>query len=234
MFSQFEGAEILAEKYEISREEMDAFAVASHAKAQNATTKGYFAKEIVPLTGTDKQGNEVVHDRDEGIRPQTNMASLAKLKSVKAQQSKGKHTGVITAGLASQICDGAAAILICNEAGLAKLGVKPKAKIISLALAGDDPVEMLGGPIPATKSALKRSGLSLKDMDLYEVNEAFCSVPLASKESRKTKQSGGSLGFVGFSARTMHPPCAPSVRARGTKRNRIDRHSLVQLVTAGC
>jgi len=179
MFSQFEGAEILAEKYEISREEMDAFAVASHAKAQNATTKGYFAKEIVPLTGTDKQGNEVVHDRDEGIRPQTNMASLAKLKSVKAQQSKGKHTGVITAGLASQICDGAAAILICNEAGLAKLGVKPKAKIISLALAGDDPVEMLGGPIPATKSALKRSGLSLKDMDLYEVNEAFCSVPLA-------------------------------------------------------
>ena len=179
MFSQFEGAEILAEKYKITRKEMDAFAVASHAKAVKATKNGYFVKEIVPLKGTDKNGNTVIHDKDEGIRPGTNMASLAKLPSMKKIQSGGKLDGMITAGLSSQICDGAAAILICNEAGLKKLGVRPRAKIVSLALAGDDPVMMLGGPIPATQSALERAGLSMKDMDIYEVNEAFCSVPLA-------------------------------------------------------
>ena len=179
MFSQFEGAEILAEKYNITRKEMDAFAVASHAKALSATEKGYFKKEIIPLKGTDKNGNTVIHDKDEGIRPGTNMAALAKLPSMKKLQSGGKLDGMITAGLSSQICDGAAAILICNEEGLKKLGVRPRAKIISLALAGDDPVMMLGGPIPATQSALQKAGLSMKDMDIYEVNEAFCSVPLA-------------------------------------------------------
>lgn len=177
MFSQFEGAEIVAEDYGLTKEEMDRFAVMSHQRAQAATDKGLFKKEIVPLMGEDKQGNEVLHDTDEGIRPKTNMADLAKLKSLKGLSSKGKQSGIITAGLASQICDGAAAILICNEAGLKKLGVRPRAKIVSLALAGSDPVAMLSGPIPATKTALKKAGLSIADMDLYEVRAQWTCLP---------------------------------------------------------
>eukprot|EP00041_Stephanoeca_diplocostata_P029951 m.893820 g.893820 ORF g.893820 m.893820 type:complete len:412 (+) comp23663_c0_seq10:185-1420(+) len=179
MFSQFEGAEILAEDFKLSREEMDAFAVRSHKRAAAATAAGHFKKEIVPLKGVDKQGKEVVHDTDEGIRASVDMASVGKLKSLKELQSKGKLKGAITAGLASQIADGAAAILICNEEGLKKLGVTPRARVVALALAGTDPVTMLGGPIPATRTVLQRSGLTLKDMDLYEVNEAFASVPLS-------------------------------------------------------
>lgn len=182
MFSQFEGAEMVAEKYGISRKTMDEFAVQSHARAKFATEQGYFKREIVPLMGekSKKQGGgAVLHETDEGIRPSTNIAGLAKLKSLKSITSKGKMKGQITAGLASQICDGAAALLICNEAGLKKLGVAPRARIVSMALAGTDPVMMLAGPIPASQDALKRAGLTIDDMDLYEVNEAFAPVPLA-------------------------------------------------------
>ncbi|KXS15223.1 acetyl-CoA acetyltransferase [Gonapodya prolifera JEL478] len=174
-FSQFEGAELVAERFKVSRSEIDAFAAASHAKALSATKRGLFKKEILPVKGFDpKTGKEVVHDTDEGIRPETTVETLAKLPTLK----KG---GIMTAGSASQICDGAAGILIVNEAGLKKLGksVRPRAKIHTLALAGSDPIMMLAGPIPATKNALKRAGLSIHDMDLYEVNEAFGSVPLA-------------------------------------------------------
>lgn len=200
MFSQFEGAEILAEKYNISREEMDQFAVASHAKALMATKNGYFKKEIVPLQGMDKKGNVVTHDTDEGIRPGTNMKALSGLKSLKELNSRGKQKGIITAGLSSQICDGAAALLICNEEGLRKLGVRPRARIVSLALAGDDPVMMLGGPIPATQSALSKAGLRMSEMDIYEVNEAFCSVPLAwakalGADLKKLNVNGGAMAL---------------------------------------
>ncbi|KAJ3338052.1 hypothetical protein HDU93_010050 [Gonapodya sp. JEL0774] len=173
-FNQFVGAELVAKHYKVSREEIDAFAVASHAKAHNATQKGYFKSQILPVTGHDQSGKEVIHDADEGIRPGTTLEALSKLKPLR----KG---GVMTAGSASQICDGAAGMLIVNEEGLKKLGksVRPRAKIHTLALAGTDPVMMLHGPIPATFNALKKSGLSMKDIDLYEVNEAFGSVPLA-------------------------------------------------------
>eukprot|EP00939_MAST-03C_sp_MAST-3C-sp1_P000914 g914.t1 len=199
-FSQFEGAEMVAERYGISKEEMDRFAVESHQKAARATRLGYFKREIVPVTGIDKEGNEVVHDQDEGIRRNTSMTGLARLKSLKEMGSKGKAKGVITAGLASQICDGAAAILICNEAGLRKLGVKPRARIVSLALAGTDPVMMLAGPIPATKRALERANLTIDDMDLYEVNEAFAPVPLAwakalGADMRKLNVNGGAMAL---------------------------------------
>ena len=197
MFSQFEGAEILAENYNITRKEMDESAVASHAKALHATKQGYFKREIVPLMGKDKQGNDVVHDTDEGIRPNTNMAGLSKLKDIK---SRGKGKGMITAGLASQICDGAAAILICNARGLKKLGVQPRARICALAVAGDDPVQMLGGPIPATKKALAQVNMTMKQMDLYEVNEAFASVPLAwvkalGADTKKLNVNGGAMAL---------------------------------------
>lgn len=172
-FSQFTGAELLAQKYDITREEMEALAVASHAKAVNATEKGYFKKEIVPLQGKDKEGNVITHDTDEGIRPSTTAASLAKLKPL-----AGKD-GRITAATSSQIADGASALLICNERGLKKLGLTPRARIVEMALAGSDPVIMLEGPVPATQNVFKRSGLTIKDMDLTECNEAFAPVPLA-------------------------------------------------------
>lgn len=194
MFSQFEGAELLAAKYDLKREEMDAFGVASHAKAAKATEAGHFKKEIVPVMGADPKTNEPkLLSVDEGIRPDTTLESLGKLKLL---APGGRHT----AGTASQITDGAAAILICNERGLKKLGLKPKAKIVALALAGSDPKIMLEGPIPATESAFKMSGLTMKDMDLYEVNEAFCSVPLAWAKSlggdlKKLNVNGGAMAL---------------------------------------
>jgi len=200
MFSQFEGAEILCEKYDISRAEMEEFAVESHKKAQRATVEGKFKDEIVVLKGTDKDGNVVTHATDEGIRPSTNLKSLAKLKDMKTIQTGGKFSGLVTAALSSQICDGAAAILIANEAGLRKLGLNPKVKIVSLALAGTDPVTMLEGPIPAAKTALKKVGLSIDDMDLYEVNEAFAPVPIAFMKAlngdySKLNVNGGALAL---------------------------------------
>jgi len=196
-FSQFEGAEILAENYSITRKEMDISAVASHAKAVHAIKNGYFKREIVPLMGKDKEGNDVVHDTDEGVRPNTSLAGLAKLPDMK---SRGKNEGRITAGLSSQICDGAAALLICNARGLKKLGVSPRARIVALSVAGDDPVQMLGGPIPATKKALAAAGMTMAQMDVYEVNEAFASVPLAwvkalGADLNKLNPNGGAMAL---------------------------------------
>lgn len=152
------------------------------------------------LTGTDKEGNKVEHATDEGIRPETNLASLATLKDMKSIQTGGKFQGLVTAALSSQICDGAAAILICNEAGLKKLSLSPKVKIISLALAGTDPVTMLEGPIPAAKTALEKAGLTIDDMDLYEVNEAFAPVPISFMKAldgdySKLNVNGGALAL---------------------------------------
>ena len=206
---------------------MEEFALSSHTKAARAIKEGKFKKEIVSIKGLDKNGNAVIHDTDEGVRPNTTLEKLAKLPSIKqmqvggadkcivppapsplsshprrnfSTQSKGKRSGRITAGLSSQICDGAAAILICNEAGLKKLGLRPRAKIVALALAGADPVVMLSGPIPATKNALERSGLSMSQMDVYEVNEAFAPVPLAwakalGADLNKLNVNGGAMAL---------------------------------------
>jgi len=173
-FSQFEGAEIVAERFNISREEMEALAYESHRRGFEATQKGYFDREMVPVVGFDKKQNkEVLVKTDEGIRWPADKAKMKKLPLLKGEG------GRITAALASQVTDGASAVLVCNEAGLRKLGLKPRAKIVSVALAGDDPIMMLAAPIPAAKKALKNAGLSARDIDLYEINEAFASIPLA-------------------------------------------------------
>jgi acetyl-CoA C-acetyltransferase len=173
-FSQFDGAELLAEKADISRKDMEAFAVMSHRRAVEATQKGLFDKEIVPVRGINpKTKEQQMHVKDEGIRPNTSLESLAKLPPLRKSPP-----GRITAGTASQICDGASAVLICNEAGLKKLGLTPRAKVVALALAGSDPVMMLYGPVPATRHALAKAQMSVHDLDLYEVNEAFACVPL--------------------------------------------------------
>ncbi len=171
-FSQFSGAEMIAERWNLSRKQLDTFAFASHQKAINATEEGYFDREIVPVEGDLPSGEKQMVTVDEGIRFDASPESLSGLNVL-------SEDGVLTAGTSSQICDGAAAIMIVNDSGLEKLGIKPRAKIIALALAGDDPVIMLTGPIPASKNVLSKAKLSIEDIDLYEVNEAFAPVPLA-------------------------------------------------------
>jgi len=171
-FSQFDGAELLAEKYEISRADLDSFGLLSHQRAAAATDSGYFKQEIVPVNIKLEDGSEAVHVLDEGIRATATLEGMQSLNSL-------REGGVITAGTASQISDGSAAVMIANEDAVAKYGLPVRAKIHSLAVVGSDPVIMLEGPIPATQKVLEKAGLSIEDIDLYEVNEAFGSVPLA-------------------------------------------------------
>lgn len=171
-FSQFDGAELLAEKYEISREELDAFGLLSHQRAKKATESGYFKDEIVPIPITLEDGSSDMHTVDEGIRFDATLEGLQGLNPLREE-------GVITAGTASQISDGSAAIMVANEDAVKKFNLPVRARIHSLAVVGSDPVIMLEGPIPATQKVLEKAGLSIDDIDLYEVNEAFGSVPLA-------------------------------------------------------
>ena len=171
-FSQFDGAELLAEKYGISREELDAFGLLSHQRAAAATKNGYFNDEIVPLNIELEDGSKDVHTVDEGIRFESTLEGMQSLNTL-------REGGVIPAGTASQISDGAAAIMVANEDAVQKYNLPVRAKIHSLAVVGSDPVIMLEGPIPATEKVLEKAGLTIDDIDLYEVNEAFGSVPLA-------------------------------------------------------
>jgi acetyl-CoA C-acetyltransferase len=227
MFSQFEGAEIVAQKYNVTREEMEELAVNSHKRAAEATKEGRFKNEIIPVAGIDKKTNtEVVHDTDEGIRWPTDVAQLGKLSLLKPDG------GRITAGTASQISDGASAMLVCNEAGLKKLGLRPRAKVVALALAGDDPIMMLGGPIPATKNVLARAGLTMADMDLYEVNEAFASVPLGWQKAmgadlNKLNVNGGAMALG-------HPLGATGTKIMTTLLNELERRNLRYGLQAIC
>jgi acetyl-CoA acetyltransferase family protein len=193
MFSQFDGAEMVAKKFNISREEMDDFAYLSHKRAHEATQAGRFKAEIVPVQCKDKNGATVVFDKDEGIRWPADRAKLGALKLL-------AEGGRISAATASQISDGASAMLICNENGLKKLGLKPRARVVAMSVAGDDPVMMLSAPIPATKKVLAKAGLSIDDIDLYEVNEAFASVPLAWRKEvgaklEKLNVNGGAMAL---------------------------------------
>ncbi len=171
-FSQFDGAELLAEKYEITREDLDAFGLLSHERAAAATKNGYFEKEVVAVPIKLEDGSEDIHKIDEGIRFEATLEGLQGLNPL-------REDGLITAGTASQISDGSAAIMVANEDAVRKFDLPVRAKIHSLAVVGSDPVIMLEGPIPATEKVLEKAGLSIDDIDLYEVNEAFGSVPLA-------------------------------------------------------
>jgi acetyl-CoA C-acetyltransferase len=166
-FSQFTGAQMLAEKYGFGRERLDEFALLSHQRAAQATHAKAFAAEILPLR---IPGGE--HTVDEGIRFDATRESIGAVKLL-------KEGGVLTAANASQVCDGAAGVLVVNERALKTHGLKPLARIHNLTVTGGDPVIMLEEPIGATRLALKRSGMKIEDIDLYEINEAFASVPLA-------------------------------------------------------
>ena len=166
-------AEMIAEKWAISREELDELALESHRRAAQATEEGRFEGQIVPVEITGEDGSTQVVTMDEGIRWDTTLEKLASL------QPAFKADGVVTAGNSSQISDGAAAILIMGEDKAQDLGLTPKARFHTFSMAGVDPVMMLTGPIPATSKALDRAGLTIDDIDLFEVNEAFASVGVA-------------------------------------------------------
>ncbi|KAI9024585.1 acetyl-CoA C-acyltransferase [Hyaloraphidium curvatum] len=199
-FSQFEGAEIVVKRFGLDRKGLEELAVASHARAVQATKEGRFKREILPLVGIDPKNpsKEVLHDTDEGIRADTSMEGLAALPTL-------APGGVITAGLSSQICDGAAAVLIVNDEGLKKLRainpeLKPRARIVAATVIAEDPVMMLAGPIRATKQVLKKANMSIDDIDLYEVNEAFASVPAAwmkevGAKHEKLNVNGGAMAL---------------------------------------
>jgi acetyl-CoA C-acetyltransferase len=171
-FSQFTGAEMIAKKYDLSKDLLDQFAYKSHQKAIAATQAGHFKDEIVPIEVKLEDGSVVQHNVDEGIRFDV---SLEGIKGVKLLA----EGGALTAATSSQICDGASAALVVNERGLKALGLEPLARIHHMTVIGADPVIMLEAPIPATERALKKAGMKIDDIDLFEVNEAFASVPAA-------------------------------------------------------
>ena len=213
-FSQFTGAELVADKWNLSREDLDKFALQSHLKAAAASKAELFNGEILPLQGKNDNGNDAMVILDEGIRYDASIEALAGLKTV-------TEGGVITAGNASQITDGASAIMVCNDAGLKKITSDPRALIKTITVVGDDPVFMLTGPIPASKLALKKANLTINDMDLYEVNEAFAPVPLAWSIELEADQS--KLNVNGGAIALGHPLGATGTKLMTTMLHELER-----------
>ncbi|MCB1541710.1 MAG: acetyl-CoA C-acetyltransferase, partial [Rhodoblastus sp.] len=194
-FSQFPGAEMVAKKYGLTKDELDLFGFESHQKAIRATQAGEFKKEIVPVQVT-VEGEKQLHNVDEGIRFE---ATLEGIKGVKLLQ----EGGMITAATSSQICDGASGVMVVNEKGLKALGVKPIARIHHMYVMGHDPVIMLEAPVPATNKALEKAGMKIDDIDLFEVNEAFAPIPLAWLKG--TKADPARLNVNGGAIALGHP-----------------------------
>lgn len=217
-FSQFTGAEMIAQNYQMSRTELDGFALESHRRAAAATERGDFAEEIIPLKVVDADRQGRLHTRDEGIRFDASLDGLASLKTLKPD-------GVITAGNASQICDGASGVLVVSERALKEHGLTPLARIDTLTVTAGDPVIMLMEPIPATRRALERSGRRIKDIDLYEVNEAFAPVPLAwlreiGGDPERLNVNGGAIALghpLGASGTKLMTTLLHALKARGKR-----------------
>src|SRR5947209_6892218 len=215
-FNQGISAEMLAEKYKLSRECLDQYSLESHRRAARATEEGRFSREILPLEIQTEQGASKVC-RDEGIRPGTTLEKMASLKPA------FKADGVVTAASSSQITDGAAAVLIMDRATAERLGYKPLARFVEFALAAEDPVLMLGAPIPATRKILERAGLKLGQIDLIEINEAFASVVLAWQHA-----TGADLNCVNVNGGAIalgHPLGASGARLMTTLVHEMERSS---------
>ena len=202
--SQFRGAEMIAEKWNLSREDMETFAVQSHTRALQARAEGRFENEIVPMNGLTF---------DEGVRE----PNIEKIRSLPTLAPGGR----ITAAVSSQISDASAAMLIVSEQALKTHGLKPRARIHHISVRGEDPIMMLSAPIPATAYALKKAGMSIHDIDLVEINEAFASVVLAwlketGADPAKVNTNGGAIALG-------HPLGATGVRLMTTLLNELER-----------
>jgi acetyl-CoA acetyltransferase family protein len=207
-------AELISEKWGISRDDNDKFSVESHLRAARAREEGRFDKEIVPITAPGESGDQLV-SQDEGIRPDSSVEKLGNLKPA------FKPDGVITAGNSSQITDGASAVLVMSEEKANELGLTPRARFHTFALAGVDPVMMLTGPIPATAKVLERAKMSIDQMDLIEINEAFAPVVLSWEKEHhpdmsKVNVNGGAIALG-------HPLGASGARLMTTLLNELER-----------
>lgn len=215
MFSQFMGAEMVAKKHGFDRAQLDAYALESHRRAAAATQRGDFNEEIVGLEIETPEGT-VLHTVDEGIRYDATFESIGSVKLI-------QEGGCISAANASQICDGASAVLIVSEKALKDHGLTPLARIHNLTVTGGDPVIMLEEPLFATDRALKRAGMRIEDIDLYEVNEAFAPVPLAwlkhvGGDPAKINVNGGAIALghpLGASGTKLMATLVHALRKRG-------------------
>jgi acetyl-CoA acetyltransferase family protein len=220
-FSQSVGAEMVARKWGLDRAALDDYSARSHARAANATARGWLAEEILPV---ERDGNVI--DTDQGIRADTSVEKLATLKPA--------YPGVelLTAGNSSQLTDGAAAMLIASRHKADELGLRPRARLVQFSQVGSDPVMMLTGPIPATRKVLQRAGLSIDDIDVFEVNEAFAPVPLAWQEelgvpSERLNVNGGAIALG-------HPLGASGTRLIITALNELERRGGRYALAAIC
>ncbi len=212
-FSQFAGAEMLARKHGFDRETLDRFALESHRRAAAATDAGAFANEIVPVLVDGEP-----HVRDEGIRYDATLESIGSVKLL-------QEGGMISAANASQICDGASGVLVVSERALKAHGLNPIARIVDMTVTAGDPIIMLEEPLFATDKALKKSGLSIGDIDLYEVNEAFAPVPLAwlkhvGGDPVRLNVNGGAIALghpLGASGTKLMATLVHALRARGKR-----------------
>jgi acetyl-CoA C-acetyltransferase len=219
-FSQFIGAEMIVKKYGLTRDQLDAYALQSHQRAIAATKAGAFGEEIVPVAVRRADGTaaDELHTIDEGIRFD---ASLEGIRGVKALQ----EGGAISAANASQICDGSAGLMVVSERALKQYGLKPIARVHHLTLLGHDPVIMLEAPLPATERALKKAGMKIDDIDLFEVNEAFASVPLAwlkatGADPARMNVNGGAIALghpLGGSGAKLMTTLVHALHARGKR-----------------
>ncbi len=208
-------AELISEKWNISRDDNDAFSVESHLRAAGATEEGRFDHEIVPIRVTTEEGGTELFARDEGFRPDTSVEKLAALKPA------FKTDGVITAANSSQISDGAAAVLVMSEEKAKELGLRPRARFHAFSLTGVDPVLMLTGPIPATTKVLERAKMTLDQMDLIEINEAFAPVVLAWEKEHHPDM--GKVNVNGGAIAIGHPLGCSGARLMATLLNELER-----------
>jgi acetyl-CoA acyltransferase len=220
--SQGEAAELLADQWDLSRLELDAFALRSHRLAHEATATGAFAREIIPI-----QTDEGEKNADQGIRPETTLQTLAALKPA------FRADGRMTAGNSSQVSDGAAALLLASRDKARSLALRPRALIVDQVVLGVDPVSMLTGPIPATQRLLKRNGLTVGDIDAFEVNEAFASVVLAWQ--RELKADMDKVNARGGAISLGHPLGCTGARLLTTLLHRLeDGDGEMGIVTMCC
>jgi acetyl-CoA acyltransferase len=216
------GAEMIAEEYEIPRSELDELAMRSHQRAAKATEEGLFEREIVPF-----QVNGDTYMTDQGIRPDTNLEALSQLKPA------FKPDGRITAGNSSQISDGAAAVLLMSREKAEELGLKPRARILDQTTVGCDPVKMLEGPIPATAKLLERNSMSMSDIDLTEINEAFA--PVVAAWAREHKPDMDKVNVRGGAMALGHPLGSTGARLITTLLHTLeDEDKEIGLVTMCC
>ncbi|XJC76641.1 acetyl-CoA C-acetyltransferase [Delftia tsuruhatensis] len=218
-FSQFMGAEMMAGKYGLAKDQLDAYALQSHERAVQAAREGRFDREILAVQARSAEGGAEEgqpHTVDEGIRFNATLEGIAGVKTI-------REGGCVTAATASQICDGASGVMVVSERGLKALGVQPLARIHHMSLLGHDPVIMLEAPIPATQAALKKAGMRISDIDLYEVNEAFAPVPLAwlqatGADPARLNVNGGAIALghpLGASGTKLMATLIHALHARG-------------------